>query len=331
MTRSITPTDGWACLRYARCTPPPTGSPPVTESPPQTKSRSRSARSWFTAMLAGVAMFGLTALGQAQPASAQNAVFDTGNTVVTGFSGIKEDENAPSPTGNQLDKFFIDTDGASVKVFKVNTPKTQEGQLLDAPAGFTIPASKVGQVFAIALEENVDGETPPNIYLGATSVFGLNIVTTDASGQTQRSTTGADSAVWMDGQFGPTADGTGPGTIYKVDGVTGDVSVFAALPNNTGPGVGDIVYDKTTQQFFASDLDTGLIHRIDSAGTVLDSFDHGTMGLPAAGQAPIADDGSTIDITNAGFDSTNPTTWGFTQRERMVWGLAMHGGRLYYA
>ncbi len=331
MTRSSTSTDGWACFKYAQLSPPPTGSPPETDSSPQTKFRSRSARSWITAMLAGVAMFGLAAFGQTQPASAQNAVFDSGNTIVTGFSGIKEQPDAPSPTGNQLDKFFIDPDGISVKVFKVDTPEKQEGQLLDAPTGFTIPANKVGQVFAVALDESPDGETPPNIYLGATSVFGLNILVPDAEGHLQRSTTGAPNAEWMDGQFGPASENAGPGTIYKVDSATGEVSIFATLPDNSGPGVGDIVYDKTTQQFFASDLDTGLIHRIDASGTVLDSYDHGTMGLPAAGQAPIADDGSAIDASSPAFDTTNPATWGFTQRERMVWGLAMHGGRLYYA
>ena len=38
-----------------------------------------------------------------------------------------------------------------------------------------------------------------------------------------------------------------------------------------------------------------------------------------------------MDITSPAFDSENPATWGFTQPERRVNGMAMHGGRLFYA
>ena len=66
---------------------------------------------------------------------------------------------------------------------------------------------------------------------------------------------------------------------------TGAASLFATL-DNSGPGLGDVVYDPATRQFFASDLDTGLIHRIDANGTVIDSFDHGLAGRPV--QRPAA-------------------------------------------
>ena len=38
-----------------------------------------------------------------------------------------------------------------------------------------------------------------------------------------------------------------------------------------------------------------------------------------------------MDIQGAAFDSEDPDSWGFTQDERRVWGVAVHGGRVYYA
>ena len=45
----------------------------------------------------------------------------------------------------------------------------------------------------------------------------------------------------------------------------------------------------------------------------------------------MADDGAVMDIQGAAFDSEDPDTWGYTQDERRVWGVAVHGGRVYYA
>ena len=50
------------------------------------------------------------------------------------------------------------------------------------------------------------------------------------------------------------------------------------------------------------------------------------MGLPA-----IADDGIVLDIRSPTFDSESAATWGLTQPERLVWGLGLRAGRLYYA
>ncbi len=61
------------------------------------------------------------------------------------------------------------------------------------------------------------------------------------------------------------------------------------------------------------------------------SFDHGTAGRPAKGLAPVADDGKTANITNPAFDVENPATWGYTQKDRMVYGMAVDNGRLFYA
>ncbi|TIX26619.1 MAG: hypothetical protein E5V37_25600, partial [Mesorhizobium sp.] len=172
----------------------------------------------------------------------------------------------------------------------------------------------------------------PNLYAAATSLQGIEIVTPDQDddGRPERQRRGAAGAVFMDGQFG-TENGGGPGTIWKIDGITGAVSKFADIDTNSGPGIGNLAFDPTHREFFASDLDTGLIHRIDIEGNLIDSFDHGVAGRPAHGLAPVADDGTPMDIQAAAFDSEDPATWGYTQDARRVWAVAYHGGRLYYS
>ena len=98
---------------------------------------------------------------------------------------------------------------------------------------------------------------PPNIYVGQTSAFGLQIVGPDANGdgRPDRLKKGQPDAQWMAGQFG-TDKGGGPGSIYRIDGRTGAVSLFATIPGNSGTGLGAIVFDRASRQFFVSDLDT---------------------------------------------------------------------------
>jgi hypothetical protein len=38
------------------------------------------------------------------------------------------------------------------------------------------------------------------------------------------------------------------------------------------------VFDKVSRSFFVSDLDTGLIHRLDANGQLIGTFDHGIAG-----------------------------------------------------
>lgn len=329
MTCMFTHRAGWAGTRPAQLGSPPGGSPTSI---------------WTASILAGVAMLGSLLFSHPAAAQGPQPVFASGDAVVTGFSGIKPPEGAPSEGANPLDGFFIDTAGASMKIFKLGEPGEPNAQVLNVPADFKVPASEIGQVFSVTLDDgNGSGAagpaeeggsptplTPPNIYLGATSVYGLNIVVPGPDGQPKRSQQGAPGAMWMDGQFALAKNG-GPGSIWRVDGTTGEVTLFANVPTNSGPSIGDIVFDRGSRQFFASDLDSGLIHRIGADGNVIDSFDHGTMARPLAGQPPLPDDGSVADIINPAFDSEKPETWGFTQRERMVWGLAIQGGRLYYA
>ena len=274
----------------------------------------------------------LALLSPVSQARAQDAVLARGDAIVTGFAGIKPADAPLKPGANPLDEFFIDLNGPSAQILSLAAPGgAPSGQLISAPAKLQIKASQVGQVFAAALDDGQGGKVP-SIYLGATSAYGLNIVVPDADGNgwPERVKTGQPTALWMPGQFGVDLGG-GPGSIYKVNGQTGAVSLFATLPDNSGPGIGDIVFDAAGRQFFASDLDTGLIYRLGVGGEVIDSFDHGVAGRPAKALAPVADDGKQANIEKGDFNSDDPESWGYTQLERRVHGLAVQDGRLYYA
>ena len=118
----------------------------------------------------------------ALPLNAQDAaIFGRGDAMVTGFSGTTRPD--PLPAGDPLDETFIDLDGASAPIFRLEPGAPPSAQVISAPPVFQVKARDVGQVFAIGLDGNlVPPPDPPNIYLGATSAFGLQIVIPDADG-----------------------------------------------------------------------------------------------------------------------------------------------------
>jgi hypothetical protein len=270
-------------------------------------------------------------------ASAQNnrtPNLKLGDAVVTGFSGTMEpDPNKPRPANKSVtDLTFINPDGPSARIVDVSKPGyVWDGRLLQAPKSFDVLAKDVGQVFGVAL----DDAAQPNIYLAATSVFGLNIVNRGRDGQPERRKKGGPGAGWMKGQFGLDLQG-GPGAIYKVDGRTGVVTLFANVTlegvPNPGAGLGNLAYDSSHKQLFVSDLYTGMIHRFDLDGKELGVYDHGVTGLTAAKLATVAfDPKNRPNIAGDRFDSEKPDTWGFAPAARRVFGLAVHQGRLYYS
>jgi hypothetical protein len=272
-------------------------------------------------------------------AAAQDAqIVQPGSMAVTGFSGtvIPGIEEGLPPGVSPIDETLIDLEGKTLRIFDVtNLGGPASGQVVNTPLPFEVPARQIGQVFGITYDDGVRTDTTqivPNVYIGATSLHGLQIITPDEDedGRPERQRRGTENAVFMDGQFGLDLGG-GPGSIYKIDGLTGQVTKFANIEGNSGPGLGNLKFDKAHRQFFVSDLDTGLIHRISADGALIDTFDHGVAGRPVRSLDPVADDGSVMDIKGGAFDSEDPETWGYTQDERRVWGVAVHGGRLYYA
>ncbi len=160
----------------------------------------------------------------------------------------------------------------------------------------------IGNVFGI------DYDTTGNIYVTASShyshVFGY-VLGPDASNYTQ--------AIIKYGNLGGgDNDLNAAGTVYKLDAVTGQASVFAQLPQQafafnhyaceatdpplprtTGPGLGNVVYDQVNNQFFVSNFEDGMIYRLDVDGNTLSTFDPQTLGVfsaddNSAGWAPDA-------------------------------------------
>lgn len=258
-----------------------------------------------------------------------------GDAIVTGFSGTVSPDPKSLLSGSEaIDETLIDLDGVSARVLGIAAPGfIWDGRAWAGDSRHEMLARDVGQVFGVALD---DAEMP-SIYLAATSAYGLPIIAPDADrdGRPERLKTGDPDAQFMDGLFGPGPDG-GPGSIWKVDGKTGGVSLLANVTldgvKNPGPGLGNLAFDAVHQQLFVSDRATGMIHRFGLDGEELGIYDHGTEGRAAADLPVVAyDPAGALDITRSDFDADDPDSWGYAAPDRQVWGLAVHDGRLYYA
>ena len=177
---------------------------------------------------------------------------------------------------------FINPNGASVTLVNIEAVGVGlDGSEIKRRPYSDISAREVGQVFGIA----IDDRRRPNLYLTATSAFGLPIVGSDQNrdGVPDKLYSGRSDARFMSGLFGPNRD-NGPGSIWKVDGKTGKVSLFASLKldgvSNSGPGLGNITFHAPSQQLFVSDLDTGLIYRLDMRGNVLETLTTANRTIP---------------------------------------------------
>ncbi|WP_417808996.1 peptidoglycan-binding protein [Thioclava sp.] len=271
----------------------------------------------------------------------------SGTVATTGFSGTFEklpksdkiSSTAMFKTMLEAGAFrFIDLAGPSATLTNMgNIGRAYDGSEVQAGAYDKLLARDIGQVFGLAF----DDAEKPNLYLTASSAFGLQIVGPDQNKDyvVDRLEKGAPDAEWMNGQWGG-FDASGPGSIYKLDGSTNKISLFANVTlegrSNSGAGLGNIVYDAAHKQLFVSDLETGLVHRFDMDGKELSQFDHGVQARPNARvevqRAPVAFDPETkLNIASDAFDPFDSSTWNRAAPERRVWGMALQGGRLYYA
>jgi hypothetical protein len=136
--------------------------------PAATERRPVQSAPW---RLCKVAAFALT-VALVPSATMAQGVLAPGDAVVTGFSGSKV-ASAPAPGADLLDFLHIDLEGPSAKIFRLGVPGAPpQGQLISVPSTLKVPAKDVGQVFPIALDDS----QIPNIYLGQTSAFGVQIV-----------------------------------------------------------------------------------------------------------------------------------------------------------
>ena len=240
--------------------------------------------SWRGLLLIAMLQIGAAQAQQAGPVPNLNL----GDAVVTGFSGTIPPDPTKLSGKSAADLTFINPDGPSARIVDIRQA-SEKWDARDLPAAkpFDVHAGDVGQVFGVAL----DDQTAPNIYLSATSAFGLQLVGRGPDGQPARAKLGGPGEGWMKGQFGLELQG-GPGSIFKVDGKTGVVSLFAnvvldGVPN-PAPALGSLAFDAEHQQLFVSDLYTGMIYRFDLKGDDLEHFDHGVAGRAAAQLAPVA-------------------------------------------
>lgn len=290
----------------------------------------------FASLIALVAAAVLVCfVGDVGSVYAQNVpvgILTPGNAAVTGFSGAIPPAQIP-PGVDPRERTFIDLDGPSARTVDLqNMAGPPDAQLVPAPKPFTVTAAQVGQVFAVVLDNN----TPPNIYVAATSAYGLPIVAPAADGQPLHIKGGAPNASFMPGQWGGAAPNGGPGSIWKIDGVTGGVSLFANVTldgaSNSGPALGGLAFDPDSNSLFAADRDTGMIHRFAMNGAERGRYDHGVKGRTAQGLPPVPfDPKKRLAITNPKFDSEQPATWSYAPPERLIFGLGVFRGRLYYA
>ncbi|MBZ0208330.1 MAG: DUF11 domain-containing protein [Hyphomicrobium sp.] len=267
---------------------------------------------------AGLALTLSSGVDTAQAAEAMQP----GEAYVTRFSGTTSADG----------KTVIDLKGTVGSIVDVRNPSQppQGHHWLNEPQRHKITAGETGQVFGVAL----DDAASPNIFLTATSAFGLH-----------------RTSDWMAGMWGP---GGGPGTVWKLSPDTGYKPVaFATIGvdgrANTGAALGNIAYDKWYHQFYVSDLESGLIHRLSPDGTDLGQFDQGVTGRAsfidaATGQQmslpTVAFDPATsahvTDCKEGAFDRT-PSCWNLADFRRRVWGLGVRKDaesgqvRLYYA
>ncbi|WP_336799342.1 hypothetical protein [Kaistia sp. MMO-174] len=281
--------------------------------------------------LSGAVLLSLAGAGfAANPAGAQSqqAIVGPEDAVVTGFSGAA---TGPAPNGaDPLDYLVIPPDGPAARVIDLSRLGGQGG-LSDVAKPFTVKAGQVGQVFGVAL----DDAPAPSIYLAATSAYGLSIGLADASGGGfKRLLHGLQGAEFLPNQFGPAAQRGGPTSIWRVDGTTGQVTLFANIGDegvNAAASLGGLAYDPRSQQIFAADRATGLIHKLSLDGTDRGTFDHGLEARPANGLAEAPLTPVTVDIASQSFDTEQPATWGYADPERLVFALAMRDDRLFYS
>jgi hypothetical protein len=296
-------------------------------APKRGSSFARLARRAAVAFGAGLALALAVAAAEAQ--TAPSGVIAPGEAAVAGFSGALR-PIAIAPGEDPDAETFIDLDGPSLRVVDLRRMGgPPEAQLVGASKPFTVRAASIGQAFGVAL----DDAQPPNLYAAATSAYGLPIVAMGPDGRPRHIRVGERGAAFMPGLWGP---GGGPGSIWKIDGATGAVRLFANVTSNgranSGPALGGLAYDPETKSLFVADRESGLIHRFGLDGVETAVYDHGVVGAAAVGlPTRPASAGPGLDAQDPAFDSARPETWGYAAPERRVFGLAAHGRRLYYA
>ncbi|WP_164933003.1 hypothetical protein [Tropicibacter alexandrii] len=195
------------------------------------------------ASVAGAEGLRIDATGQESYAGAQ-AVGPIAGEVETRFGGYVQRLPLPGIAPDRR-HVFLDPDGGVATVGET-----------------VLTARDLGQVGGHAW---LDGD----LYLAASASRGLHLVGPDRDGDglPDRLLRGAPGAMWMPGQWGPHVD-AGPGSIWKIDGATGEISHFALLDVGAA-GLGAVRVEDGV--LVVQDLHRDAEVRIDPTGQVLDA------------------------------------------------------------
>ena len=104
-----------------------------------------------------------------------------------------------------------------------------------------------------------------------------------------------------------------PATIKRIDGLTGEISTFAVLPNN-GPAMGNLNYDCVSQTIYVSNFEDGRIYQLDMNGQVVSTYHHATG-----------------DVTLGPPNNPGEPNGQFAPLGERPWAVQSHAGRLYYS
>jgi hypothetical protein len=104
-----------------------------------------------------------------------------------------------------------------------------------------------------------------------------------------------------------------PGTIKRIDGITGAISDFATIPNN-GPALGNLNYDCVSETVYVSNHEDGRIYQIDMDGDVVSTYHHGSG-----------------DVTMGEANDPGEPNGGFAPLGERPWAVQSNAGRLYYS
>ncbi len=155
------------------------------------------------------------------------------------------------------------TDGAVGVIYNMTNTENAPSEMDYAtsittihPANWTV--DQIGQVFGIAMDNS------DNVFLAASDVYD----------------TGYDN------------DPYGPGQIFKASAGNNFIAEpFVELPNTGGSlnGIGNIAYCNDNEMLYASNLEDGMIYRINASGAIMETYDPWTADDGSAGLADVSE------------------------------------------
>ena len=160
----------------------------------------------------------------------------------------------------------------------------------------------LGEVFGVT----IDTQSPPNIYVTATEVYGSQ---------------SAEGPVFVQGKGGP-------GGVYRLDATSGAITYIRL--RNSGPALGNICHYRSgngINWLYVSNFDDGLIYKINAESIITPI----SATVPPAVISPLGitfDHGATHGVLPSPTEGIDGLR---TQLGRRIWGVKVFKDRLYYS